>query len=106
MCCKYKKKKNTVKTFPLHACSACTLTEWPFHNTRNLNETLDKETQIILSSREFHIDKLQTNQNNTSIVHLSAQALMSTFNEFSILLNTYQFDIVAVTETWLQDTDY
>ena len=31
---------------------------------------------------------------------------MSTFKEFSIMLNSYQFDIIAVTESWLQDTDY
>ena len=45
-------------------------------------------------------------QNNTSIVHLNVQTLMSTFNEFSIMLNFYQFDNIAVTGTWLQDTDY
>ena len=31
---------------------------------------------------------------------------MPTFNEFSIMLNSYQFDIIAVTETWLQDSKY
>ena len=31
---------------------------------------------------------------------------MSTFNEFSIMLNFYQFDNIAVTGTWLHDTDY
>ena len=90
----------------MHTCTACTLTELPFHNTRNLNETLDNETQINPPSRDFHIDKLQANQNNTSIAHLNVQALMSTFNEFSIMLNSYQFDIIVVTETWLQDTEY
>ena len=99
-------KNYTVKTIPLPTCTACTLTELPFHNTWNLNETLDNETQIIPPSRYFHIDKLQANQNNTSITHLNVQALMSTFNEFSIMLNSNQFDIIAVTETWLQDTEY
>ena len=31
---------------------------------------------------------------------------MATFNQFSILLNSCQFDIIAVTEMWLQDTKY
>ena len=75
-------KKYTLKTIPLHTCTACTLTELPFYNTRNLNETLDNETQIIPLSRDFHIDKLQANQNNTSIANLNVQALMSTFSEF------------------------
>ena len=38
------------------------------------------------------------------MAHLNVQALMSTFNEFSVMLNSYQFDIIAITETWLQDT--
>ena len=29
---------------------------------------------------------------------------MSTFKEFSVILNSYQFDIIVV--TWLQDPDY
>ena len=66
---------------------------------------LDNETQIIPPLRDFQIDKLQTNQNNTSTVHLNVQALMSTFNKFSIMLNSSQFNIIAVTETWLQNTD-
>ena len=73
---KIQQKNYTVKTIPLHTCSWCTLTELPFHNTRNLNETLDNETPIIPPSRDFHVDKLQGNQNNTSIAHLNVQTLM------------------------------
>ena len=43
---KIQQKNYTIKTIPLHTCTACTLTELPLHNTRNLNETLDNETQI------------------------------------------------------------
>ena len=42
----------------------------------------------------------------TSIVRLNVHELMSTFNKFSIILNSYQFEIIAVTKTWLQVTDY
>ena len=84
---------------PCHTCSACTLTELPFQDTRNLNETLDSETQIIPPSRDFHTDKLQANQNNTSFAHLNVQTLISTFNEFPIMWNSYQFDIIAINET-------
>ena len=73
-------QKCTVKTIPLYTCTSSRLTELPFHNTRNLNETPDNETQIIPLSRNFHIDKLQTNENNTSIAHLNVLLLMS--NEF------------------------
>ena len=30
---------------------------------------------------------------------------MSTFNEFTTMLNDYKFDIIALTETWLQDNN-
>ena len=68
-------QKITVKTILLHTYTACTLTELPFHNTRNLNETLDNETQIIPPSSDFHIDKLQANQNNTPLAHLNVEFL-------------------------------
>ena len=45
----------------MHTCSACTLSELPVHNTQILNEALDKETQIIPPSQDFHVDKLHAN---------------------------------------------
>ena len=47
--------------------------------------------------------KLNENKNNTSIAHLNLQALMSTFNEFSLMLDEYQFDAITLSETWLKD---
>ena len=41
---KIQQKNYTVKTIPLYSCSAYTLTELPFYNTRNLNETLDNDS--------------------------------------------------------------
>ena len=62
---KIQQNKYIVKNISLHTCTACALSELPFHNTQNLNETLDNETQFIPPSRDFHIDKLQANQDNT-----------------------------------------
>ena len=92
---KIQQKKYTVKLIPLHTCTACTLTELLFHNTRNLNETLDNETQINHHQEIF----ILINFRLTKTIH-------QPLNEFSIILNSYQFDIIAVTETWLQDTEY
>ena len=39
----------------------------------------------------------------TSIAHLNVQVLMSTFNEFSFMLDEYQFDGITLSETWLKD---
>ena len=38
-----------------------------------------------------------------SIAHLNVQTLMSIFNEFSLMLDEYQFDVIVVSETWLKD---
>lgn len=77
-----------------------------FPQHKKLNETLDNKTEIVSSSRDFPIDKLQVNQNNTSVSGLKVQALMSTSNKFSIMLNSYQFGIMGVDETRPQDTIY
>ena len=39
----------------------------------------------------------------TSFAHINTQSLPSSFDEFSLMMNRYQFDIVAVSETWLKD---
>ena len=33
----------------------------------------------------------------------NTQSLLYSFDEFSLMMNRYQFDIVAVSETWLKD---
>ena len=39
----------------------------------------------------------------TSIAHINTQSLLSSFDEFRIMLLTYKFDIITLSETWLQD---
>ena len=46
---------------------------------------------------------LDQNRNRTSIAHLNTQCLSSTFDEFHVMLNEYQFDIITMSETWLKD---
>ena len=36
-------------------------------------------------------------------MHINTQSLPSSFDEFSLMMNRYQFDIVAVSKTWLKD---
>ena len=74
----------TVKTIPLYSCSACTLTELPFYNKRNLNETIDNETQITPPSRDFHIDKLQANFNINLLSHQNEST-----NRYKNILHTF-----------------
>ena len=58
---------------------------------------------MIIHLQQTPPQKLNENKNNTSIAHLSFQALMSTFNEFSLMLDEYQFDAITLSETWLKD---
>ena len=46
---------------------------------------------------------LDQNRNRTSIVHLNSQCLSSTFDEFHVMFNEYQFDIITMSETWIKD---
>ena len=46
---------------------------------------------------------LDQNRNRTNIAHLNTQCLSSTFDEFHVMLNEYQFDIITMSETWLKD---
>ena len=38
----------------------------------------------------------------TSITRLNIQAIMSTFNKFLKTLQEYQFNIIVLSETWIQ----
>ena len=44
--------------------------------------------------------------NRRPLAHLNIQGIMSTFNELVTMLQEYQFDIVALSETWLQDCSF
>ena len=46
---------------------------------------------------------LDQNRNRTSIANLNTQCLSSTFDEFHVMLNECQFDIITMSETWLKD---
>ena len=39
----------------------------------------------------------------TSFAHVNTQRLPSSFDEFSLMMNRYQFYIVALSKTWLKD---
>ena len=43
---------------------------------------------------------------HTSIAHLNTRSVTSSFDEFNLMLTTYGFDIVALSETWLKDNNF
>ena len=103
---KQQQKKFTVKSVPYITCNECLLSTLPFFKSRDINPPRYTEANYYPPSTNPHLKKLSENKNNTSIAHLNVQSLMSTFNEFSLMLNDYQFDVIALSETWLKDYKY
>ena len=86
----------------LWTCNNCVHLELPFANVSDLDNTLDFENNSVIQ-RCSYMENLNQHRNHTSIAHLNAQSLLSTFTEFTMMLSLYKFDIVCVTETWLKN---
>lgn len=83
-----------------HTCQNCLHTLLPFAHVPNLNiSNPTNEVDLVNQS----IIPIQGNVNNLKFLHINTQSLLSSFDEFKILLDTRKFDIVAMSETWLKD---
>ena len=72
----------------------------PFNNGRNLDfdsNIVDEAT--IVHTNNCHIEILKNNKQYASIAHTNCQS--STFDEFAVMLESYEFDIISLRETWL-----
>lgn len=47
-----------------------------------------------------HLADFKDEPKPLKIMHLNTQSLVSTFNEFCLMLQKYPLDIVALSETW------
>ena len=65
----------------------------------HINSSFDDEIDNFSQHINNHIKKL--NSHNTSFAHPIGQALMSTS-----MLDKYKFNVIALTETWLQGKKY
>ena len=80
-------------------CHSCTLSSLPYFNIRDLDyEDISAEDDTV---DDPHLDIFS--QKGTKIGHLNTQSISSTFTEFEKLMNTYKFDIITLSETWLKD---
>ena len=52
---------------------------------------------------KFKCYALKANSNHLSIMHLNTQCMTSSSGEFSLSMNSYNFNVVTVSETWLKD---
>ena len=49
------------------------------------------------------INKLEQYRKHLSIAHLKTQSIASTFPQFEVMLNSRNFDVITLSETWLKD---
>ena len=82
------------------ACHKCTLSILPFHNQRDLD--LDSSLQPEISDNDI-LKTLEDKAMHLKVMHLNAQSMVSTFDEFALTVNTYPLDIIALSETWLKN---
>ena len=85
-------------------CNERLLSTLPYFKTRDLiNASFNTEIHDHPSATTPYLKKLNGNKNNTSIVHLNVDPLMSTCNAFSLMLDEYQFDVITLSKAWLKD---
>ena len=70
-------------------CPNCIRTALPFYNKRNVDfdSTVTDETTI-LRANNFHTETLKNYQKYTFIAHINYQSILSTFDEFAVMLRT------------------
>lgn len=91
-------------------CTTCSLSYLPFFHARDLN-TPDIPVEPVSLVNPGQADQTVPDdphlnifsRKGTKIAHLNTQSICSTFTEFELLMNTYKFDIMTLSETWLKD---
>eukprot|EP00111_Clytia_hemisphaerica_P013088 TCONS_00038423-protein len=85
-------------------CQQCLPSVLPFCNVRDLSQ-LDQEIAQ-QQHQDLHLEKLKQNKHLLSIAHLNTQSMVSTFDEFMLFVDRYDFDVITLTETWLKDNPF
>ena len=82
-------------------CPNCINTALPFYNRRNLDfESKVADEATILHTNNCNIETLKNHQ-KYSTAHINCQSILSTFDRFAIMLKSYEFDIISLSETRL-----
>ena len=68
-----------------------------------LENTANSDISNQLGTINRDITALNEHRNHTSIAHLNAQCLSTSIDKFNVKLNTYGFDILSISETWLKE---
>ena len=87
-------------------CSTCIQSTLPFTKVRDLHVLDSSLINEPVEHQDQHINMLSKHQFHTQVAHINTHKYINTssFDEFSLMMNRYQFDNVAVSETWLKDS--
>ena len=85
-------------------CSRCMLSELPFHGYCDLDISgalIESSDKITLSDEI--LKAMQSKSSQLKLMHLNTQSMLSTFNEFALIVNKYPLDLITLSETWMKD---
>ena len=85
-------------------CLNCIHTALPFYNLGFDSIVADETT--ILHTYNCHIETLKNYQKYISIAHINCQSILSTFDEFTVMLKSYEFDIISLSDTCITNNQH
>lgn len=92
-------------------CSKCLITVLPFAgcHDKHMPDTREvwEATGTSLDHRDdysdTHLEALVSHENQLRFMHINTQSMVSTFDQLLFTINRYPFDVIAMSETWLND---
>ena len=83
-------------------CCNCTLSVLPFHGQCDLDLSGSSEACDEIQTNDI-LETMISKSSQLKLMHLNTQSMLSTFNEFALIVNKYPLDIITLSETWLKD---
>ena len=84
-------------------CQLCLHHHLPFR----MDDLLDTSNNSNIDQYEdAHKNNLNHHPKQLKVMHLNMQSLVSTFNEFSLFCENYDFDLLCLSETWLRSNKH
>ena len=92
--------KSVVSTW---TCPKCLVSVLPFFNCQHF-DTLEELDDSPLDTTSLQISEtLKEHSKDLSIMHFNTQSMVSSFNEFQVLVSRLPMDIITMSETWLRN---
>ena len=95
-------KQYTDKSAYKWTCYDCTLSLLPFYKKRDV----EGESSIEDDFLDTYKNNLLNNKHPLKILYLICKSLASTFTEFEAMNYECNFNILALSETWLTENQY